>query len=340
MSRPASPWYRASNDSWYFQNNGKQIFLCKGKANRTEAYKRFLEFDQAAPEIASARCSCKKVVALFLTHSRDNMKASTANVYTWFLEEFGRKHQKLDANKLQPKHVNEYLAAKTSWGKTTRHHAIATIKQAWKWANDEGYIAHNGISAMKKPRAQKRTEIMGEAETAKFLVHAKPELRDLLTFVWLTGCRPGEAAMIERRHVNLANAEIRFKIGEDKTSAKTGKPRVIHLNDAALALITRLYRDATSGTLFKNSRGNRWNKDTWSKAARRVRELTGLGLTAVAYSLRHQWATDALARGVPLATVAEMMGNSPEIVASTYSHLSDKKSLLMHAANLVRPTQG
>jgi hypothetical protein len=55
--------------------------------------------------------------------------------------------------------------------------------------------------------------------------------------------------------------------------------------------------------------------------------------------LRHYRTTDALSQGVPLSAVAEMMGNSPEIVAKVYSHLSDKKALLMDAANAVRPSK-
>jgi site-specific recombinase XerD len=145
--------------------------------------------------------------------------------------------------------------------------------------------------------------------------------------------------MIERRHVNLAHAEIRFKIGEDKTSGKTDKPRVIHLNEEAMAMIRRLYLAVYSGPLFRNSKDRPWNRHSMACAVRKIRLRTGLDGRAVVYALRHQWATDALARGVPLATVAEMMANSPEIVARVYSHLSDKKALLLQAANAVRPPQ-
>jgi hypothetical protein len=34
-----------------------------------------------------------------------------------------------------------------------------------------------------------------------------------------------------------------------------------------------------------------------------------------------------------------MVGNSPEIVAKVYSHLSDKKALLMAVANGIRPSK-
>ena len=74
--------------------------------------------------------------------------------------------------------------------------------------------------------------------------------------------------MIEKRHVDLVNREIRFKIGEDKTSGKTGKPRVIHLNDAALDMISRLICTHPTGPLFRNMKGQPWNSDSMNCATR------------------------------------------------------------------------
>ena len=102
---------------------------------------------------------------------------------------------------------------------------------------------------MKRPRPGRREDIPDDKEIAAFVAAANPAFRQLLLFMRETGCRPGEARMIEKRHVNLENREVRFKIGEDKTSGKTGKPRVIHLNDAALAMVKSLmalYRAANS----------------------------------------------------------------------------------------------
>ena len=53
--------------------------------------------------------------------------------------------------------------------------------------------------------------------------------------------------------------------------------------------------------------------------------------------MRHQYITDALARGMPIALVAEMTGTSAEMIPKVYSHVSEKKSLLKDAVNQVRP---
>jgi integrase len=139
--------------------------------------------------------------------------------------------------------------------------------------------------------------------------------------------------------LDLDNREVRFKIGEDKTSGKIGKPRVIHLNDTALAMVKSLAILYPTGPLLRNSRGKPWNRYSINRAVRKARVKAGLqDSLAVAYAIRHQYITDALARGVPIALVAEMCGTCPEMIARVYSHISEKKALLLEAANRVRPS--
>jgi hypothetical protein len=48
--------------------------------------------------------------------------------------------------------------------------------------------------------------------------------------------------------------------------------------------------------------------------------------------------TDALARGVSIAIVAQVTGTSAEMIARVCSNVSEKKTLLMGALNMVRPS--
>jgi integrase len=115
------------------------------------------------------------------------------------------------------------------------------------------------------------------------------------------------------------NREIRFKIREDKTSGKTGKPRVIHLNDAAMSIIGELICQYPAGSLFRNMKGQPWNSDSMNCATRQARKKAGLGNNlAVTCAIRHQYITDALASGAPIAIVAEMTGTSPQMIARVY----------------------
>jgi hypothetical protein len=70
MACPASPWYRSDRDTWYEYCNGRPIKLCSGKANKKEAYRRFLELeDDTIHETSTERCKAKDLLAAFLRHA-------------------------------------------------------------------------------------------------------------------------------------------------------------------------------------------------------------------------------------------------------------------------------
>ena len=52
----------------------------------------------------------------------------------------------------------------------------------------------------------------------------------------------------------------------------------------------------------------------------------------VAYALRHSFATDALAKQIPVVLVAELMGHKDTSMMSVYSHISDRHDVLREAA--------
>lgn len=147
MSRPSKPWYWKDRDAWYVNRSGKRILLCKGKANRKVAYRKFLELDDKDPEVSTERTTGDRVVALFLHHAQANLKTLTYEGYDRLLTPFGRHVRGVDGNAVQPRHINEYLDKKTTWGKTTRFNFITAAKRAWKWAKDEGYITLDPLAS-------------------------------------------------------------------------------------------------------------------------------------------------------------------------------------------------
>lgn len=342
MARTARPWYRKGRDAWCVHHKGKLVTLAKGKANRREAFRRYAELSDNADDIPStSSITGKDVCDLYAEHAKRRIKPGSARVYNALLCEFGKTVLRIDANRVAPKHLTDFLDSKTTWGPTTKSEAATLVKSAWAWAKREHRIANNLMIDIKKERRLRRDVVPQDVEIARLFDFLEPSAKEILSFVYESGCRPGEARMIRHHHVSRVNREIRFRIGEDKTSAKTGKARVIHLSDNAFAVIEKLYVARPHGEpLFVNTRGHQWTMGALEGAVRRARTRGGISDSAVPYALRHLWATDALAKGVPIATVAEMMGNSPEIVAKHYSHLSDKKSLLLEAANKVRPALG
>ena len=87
------------------------------------------------------------------------------------------------------------------------------------------------------------------------------------------------------------------------------------------------------GPLFRKHRGDRpWNRNAIRCRFKRLREKLGLEAGVVCYGLRHAFVTDALERGVPIATLAEIVGHADtKMISAVYSHLHERREHLRKA---------
>jgi integrase len=191
----------------------------------------------------------------------------------------------------------------------------------------------------KRPAVRRREKLLTPAEQeALFEAAGDQAFRDLLTALRVTGARPGEVMRVTAADVD-PDACV-WVLGRHKTADKTGKPRVIYLTPAMVGLSRRLCERHPAGPLFRNRAGRPWNRNAVRCRFRRLREKLGLDPGVVAYAFRHTWATDALERQVPIATVAELMGHSDtSMVSAHYSHLHERREHLRAAARAVRPSE-
>jgi len=77
MGRAAKPWYRKDRNAWCVNVQGKCIKLVNGKANRNEAYRRFLALTPTETKAVTARVTGKEACALFLEFAHANLKPKT-----------------------------------------------------------------------------------------------------------------------------------------------------------------------------------------------------------------------------------------------------------------------
>lgn len=159
--------------------------------------------------------------------------------------------------------------------------------------------------------------------------------RDFLTALKETGMRPSEAMRLEAHMVD-------FEGGVIVTKGK-GRDRVVYLNEAALKLFRRLAKKWPTGPLLRNMRSKPWTRNATTLRFTRLRAITPLGLAGTevtAESFRHSFATDGLERGVPIATMAELMGHkSTTMIEKHYSKLRQRREHLAEAVRMVRPDE-
>jgi integrase len=345
--RTAKPWYRSANDTWYVWHRGQQIPLAKGKRARRDAEAAFHRLMAAIPsaepqtqnsQASEASAGQSLLVAELLDQFLDwvQFNLDCFDRYRNVLQTFALGCGQLTVAELKPIHVTTWLAKKPTWGPTTRNRIIGIIKRAFNWAVDQGLLEHSPLRRLSKPPSQRRERILSSDERDKMLAAASDDaFRDLLIALQDTGARPGEIRQVTAAQVNLDHGV--WVLTKHKTVKKTKRPRVIYLTPRMVELTRRLMARHPDGPLFRNRFGEPWSNNAVRIRFRRLRARLPELQDVVAYCYRHSFATDGLVRGVPIATVAELLGHaSTAMVEQCYGHLAQERGYLREAAQAVR----
>lgn len=313
MAHTPKPFFR-SGRGWYVQLGKQQIKLTDGpKSIETEkvAWAEFHKMmtnqaandNSAAPESPQNGLTVSELFDKFLDWCQKHREKRTYDGYVWHLQRF-LDHLKgfgtSPALSLRPFHVSEWLDSHSDWGKTYRRNAIASIKRAYAWGEEEGHIDGNPVRKVKKPMAERRENHITPDEWVKIRDSYKPAdlFRLFLEFCWHTGARPQEARHIEPRHVHLDKALIAIPPKEAKGRKKW---RLIRLEGRALEIVRERMTTVT-GKLFTNRNGRPWTSFALNCRFHRLKDKLGERFSP--YLFRHGFCQRLLVSGVDHLTVS------------------------------------
>jgi integrase len=120
---------------------------------------------------------------------------------------------------------------------------------------------------------------------------------------------------------------------EIKASKGKTKPRVVYLPDEAFEIVVRLAEENPQGKLFRNSRGQPWNRNSLRLRFRPIKVKLKLpALTPTA--LRHSFAHHRLVSGQDSQVVSKLMGHvDGRMLATRYAHLEQNPAFMQRQAN-------
>lgn len=141
---------------------------------------------------------------------------------------------------------------------------------------------------------------------------ANPFVVPALLMLIYTGARVSEIATLRWRYVQVPRLAL--------PDSKTG-PKTIFLNSPAIAVLEGLPRLGNDELVFPSIDGlkpidlsQHWN------TIRRKAALPDLRL----HDLRHSFASVAITRGIPLATIGKLLGHALPETTARYAHLADE----------------
>jgi integrase/recombinase XerC len=327
MPRQPKPWYWKARGAWYVQIKGKQVRLHERKAEADREFYRLMAAEGRLESRQAQRMTvadaCEAMIA-----SVQYRRPATIRVYVEklgaFAEAFGTR--RLDS--IQPAEVIQWAGSYEGSGRLGRPLSESTravyfrfVKQLYRWCRDTGLVGVDPFARVPNPwRVQKRNEPMGEDEYEKIMMmRLSTQFKEIVEFVWRTGIRPGELAILTAKHLDSRLPIARFQPTEHKTGTRTGLQREVYFPADLWGRLKAKAEVHRQGPLFRKANGTPWTSREISNTFGRVRRRHGL--RCVLYQARHRWATTLLDSGIPAARVAKMAGHvRPDVLLTTYYH--------------------
>lgn len=241
--------------------------------------------------------------------------------------------------------ILEYLLKTRPVGTVKR--TIVQINACCNWALKSKLISENPFRGMAEEikiakndsdkidpfTAKERDEIITAFEENRYYIHYAPFIK----FLFMTGCRTGEAIALQWKHISndckiITFSETfngHFKIRKD---TKTHKSRKFPCNDKlqTLLLSIRPHDFSSDDLVFPSPTGKEINAQNFTKRIWKGSK-NSLGIMSqlveqgkvqryrCPYNTRHTFITMALEASVTPVQVAKWVGNTPEIIMKHYA---------------------
>jgi integrase len=242
---------------------------------------------------------------------------------------------------LQQIDLRRWLDANTKTWKSlaTQKNAVSFVLNAFHWACDEEEGGLIKASPFRMPKSLRGVSVEPrrpalEEEYRLLFKFASKQLKQILFFLWRTGARTCEARAVKRQNVILGQTP-HVRLDVHKTVKKTRKPRIIPLDADTVRLLNYLIRTGHSDFLFVNQTGGPWSDNTLAVNIRRTAIKAGLNGDASVkrisgYCLRHSFACAQVENGLTTKQIADVLGNSPEMVQKVYASSTNQNLAYLH----------
>lgn len=323
--------------AWYVLHGGKQVWLGRYEQEANDNYKRLLAGQpviRPSKTVASNAPTVTEICKKFLAFKKISSASGTHKWYHIYLRSFCMHEGtgQLQIATIKPHHVSAWINPKLAsgvWSDNSAHSAGRCLTTCFRWATEEGLIAVNPLAKFRKHRAVTREDCsLTKEQWAKIIGAIKePQFLDAVQFMRLTGCRPLECRMAEARHFKGDN--LTFPKSESKGKRHE---RVIWLSGEPLLIVQRLIALYPTGRLFRNSKGENWATESFSRRFKTLSKKLGIS-NAIPYSCRYSFINDAVVRGVDSLVLARLVGHvDTKMLMKVYARHQQRNEFMVEQA--------
>lgn len=363
MARTAKPWFDRQKNCWTVWMGGRRHRLAEGRQNRKAAHDRYkqLLFEASKnPPRESRVQTVASVIEQYLKLEVRNVAPSTYENKKFYLQLFAEEHGFREVAACGRIDLQTFIADHPEWESDwTISAAVNIVQRAFNWAADGGVIPVNPFKGYRHRTGEPRRPLTKEEFRAILRVTstreqrkppAKPRpsdrkrhlptpgarFRQILYFLWYTGCRPAEASKLRWSNVDFYRGLIVLHEHKTKRLQRQPKPRVIPMIPVLVRLLRSIQARKEGEYVFLNHRRHPWNKNSLSLRMKRARKKAGVPDDAKLYGTRHAFGTRGIIDGqLDVKTLAELMGHTSTRMTEHYLHLAGQHAHLAAAMQRV-----
>lgn len=320
----------------------------QGFKSEKEAYRALLEVrtqlvNGDIKQVSNANMTVSEWLDIWLDSNKHYWKSSTLTNRTLAIEKHvkpilgGYKLSELDRTTYTRKFINKLL--ETYQPKTVFNlHSI--FKTAIHSAVTNDLLTKNRFSNIPLPQSEDKENFYTPDELNMFLktVKATENISNYtyILFLAYTGVRNGESLGLQWKHIDFENKTVTIERTRDQHGVRKPKTKRSYrtiLIDELLINQLKIYRKwcielrLSSGLSFDDESlvfigprsGNGLLANTLKRVLDNITKKSSLK-RITPHGLRHTHATILIKQRVPVITIAERLGNTPEMIYNVYGH--------------------
>lgn len=254
-----------------------------------------------------------------------------------FLEYVSPKKVGLDdLKKLDVRDFRNFFSirAKSDIRKTSIAREESSVRNFFKWMDDNGIIQNTAVFQLSSPKLPKVLPRSLDANTIFEVIKTSSKnenepwigIRDMAIFTLLYGCGLRISEALGLNVEDIENADFL------KIRGKGGKDRYVPLLPIIIDRIEQYkkccpYRMEKSSPLFVGARGERLSPRIIQRRLQKIRLELNLPSNITPHALRHSFATHLLAQGSDLRSIQELLGHASLSSTQRYTDVDMEKIL-------------
>jgi len=347
MARKARPWFNTERRCWMVYLGGRKHTLCSvARKTRHPPQAALDRLDDLHREIRrnpspdAAQQTVASVIERYIEVAFPSLAAATVALRLPYLQSFAELHGWRLVSDCRADHLQEWLTKHPGWQSDwAKRDAVLAVMTVFNWAKPK-LIRENPFAGFHQRAGTSRRDLTPEEFQAILRATGtsagrhwkKPtpaaRFRQILVFLFFTGCRPKEASQLRWSDVDFQRRVLVLREHKTITMQRRPAPRIVPLHPVVLKLLHVLKARNEGEHVFLNRRHKAWVKDTLSLRLRRARDVAGIAADAKLYGVRHAFGTRGIVNGRDIKTLSVLMGHSDVKTTELYAHIAGQRDHL------------